>query len=151
MERAARAAQLGLRGFIAFILFATAIGKLLDVAGFAGVIATYHTLPAWSHLPMAWLIPLGELLLAGWLVWGERLRQAALASALMHAGYTAWTGLALLRGLSIANCGCFGVFLARPLTSDTVVEDAVMVGASLLLAVLAPRGERAFSGQAQPL
>lgn len=39
----------------------------------------------------------------------------------------------LWRGLAIANCGCFGVFLARPLTAQTVVEDVVMLGMSLLV------------------
>jgi hypothetical protein len=136
-----------LRLFVALVLLSTAIGKLLDVEGFAGVIATYQLLPAWVLLPLAWLIPLGELVLGAWIVLGARLRWAALGSVAMHAGYTAWTGLALVRGLVIANCGCFGVFWARPLTMDTVIEDGVMVLVSVGLAVLAPseKGRPLFS------
>ncbi|MBC8645596.1 MAG: hypothetical protein H7X85_00410, partial [Thermoanaerobaculia bacterium] len=41
------------------------------------------------------------------------------------------------RGIAVPNCGCFGVFLARPLTWGTVLEDGGMVAASLALAALA--------------
>jgi len=41
--------------------------------------------------------------------------------------------ITLWREIEIANCGCFGVFLARPLTAQTVAEDAAMLGLSLLV------------------
>ena len=72
-----------------------------------------------------------------WLLAGWRLRSAALASAVMHAAYGTWAGVTLARGISVPNCGCFGVFLTRPLTWGTVLEDGVMVAASLALAGLA--------------
>ena len=48
--------------------------------------------------------------------------------------------ITLWRGLALANCGCFGVFLARPLTRQTVLEDVVMLGLSLLVRWQAHRG-----------
>jgi len=30
------------------------------------------------------------------------------------------------------NCGCFGVFWARPLSGATLIEDLVMAGLSIL-------------------
>jgi hypothetical protein len=41
--------------------------------------------------------------------------------------------------LKLSNCGCFGVFLARPLDWGTVVEDGVMAALSAALLLLARR------------
>jgi len=125
-------------GFV-LLLLATALGKLLDVPGFAGVLATYRALPGPLLLPAALALALVELALAAWLAWGARLPLAAGATALLHALYLAWLGAAWLRGLDIPNCGCFGVFLARPLTGWTLVEGTAL----LLAAVLLLRGARA--------
>jgi hypothetical protein len=57
----------------------------------------------------------------------------------MHALYAAWSAVSVLRGLKLPNCGCFGVFLVRPLGWSTVFEDLVLVGASLGLWVLVRR------------
>jgi hypothetical protein len=129
--------RFGLRLFIALILLATAVGKLLDVPGFAQVIGTYRVFPDFALTPLAWAIPLGEVVLGAWLLLGRGLFTAALSSAAMHAGYAAWAALALIRGLAIKNCGCFGVFFQRPLTPTTVLEDAVMVALSVALFALA--------------
>lgn len=134
-----------LRGFLRFtiagVLAATAIGKLLDVPGFARVLGTYRAFSDGLLLPLAWSIPAGELALAAWLVAGRRLYSAALASAAVHAVYAAWSAVAIARGLKLDNCGCFGVFLARPLNWGTVAEDGVMVILSFVLAGVA-RGKR---------
>jgi hypothetical protein len=61
----------------------------------------------------------------------------------MHALYALWSAVSVLRGLKLPNCGCFGVFLARPLGWSTAVEDLVLVGASLGLWILVRR--RAWS------
>jgi hypothetical protein len=89
-------------------------------------------------------IPVFELLLALWLFSGRRLAGAAAASIAMHLVYAAWSAASLLRGLELANCGCFGVFLARPLSWVTVLEDLVLAGLSawLLTAARAPRSGR---------
>jgi hypothetical protein len=56
----------------------------------------------------------------------------------MHLLYAAWSA-AVLRGLKLANCGCFGVSFARPLGWSTVVEDGGMTVLSLALYALARR------------
>ena len=136
-ERLKTGARTALRFLIAALLLATAAGKLLDLRGFASVLETYRALPEHALLPLAVLVPLLEVALAAWLLAGRRLRSAALASAAMHAAYGIWAGVTLARGVSVPNCGCFGVFLTRPLTWGTVLEDGVMVAASLGLAALA--------------
>jgi methylamine utilization protein MauE len=128
-----------LRTAIGTILLATAVGKLLDVGGFAKVLGTYEVFPEGVLFPLALAVPLVELALAVWLYSGRALVGAALASVAMHGAYVAWSWAALARGLHLSNCGCFGVFLARPLTRSTVVEDAVLAAASLVLLAVARR------------
>lgn len=130
-------ARRSLQAFLVFLLAVTGVAKLIDVSSFAAVLETYQVLPTRMLLPVALLVPLLELLLAGWLLSGRALERAALASALLHLSYAGWAGLALLRGVEVPNCGCFGAFLARPLNGWTLVEDFVMVAVSLTLAALA--------------
>ena len=118
-----------LRSFIAGILLMTGFAKALDLVGFAQVIGTYEVFPDVFLLPIAVSMVLVEVILGACLLLGRNLvRDAAIATAL-HGLFMLWAILALLRGLDIANCGCFGVFLVRPLTWGTVIEDAVMVAA----------------------
>ncbi len=130
---------------IASILLATGIGKLLDVPGFIEVTKAYQVFP---HEPLPFIavsMVLIELKLSETLFRGTRLFEAALCSIALHLIFTIWSAIALLRGLAISNCGCFGVFWARPLTWLTVFEDIIMVGASYGLAYLAHKDSRPFN------
>lgn len=139
-ERAgARLAATILRCAIGSILLASAVGKLLDLPGFAAVLGSYDALPGWALTPAAGAIVAAELLLAAWLFSGRRLAEAALAAGAMHVAYAGWAATALARGLVLPNCGCFGVFFPRPLTRSTVLEDLGIAGACLVLYGLARR------------
>jgi hypothetical protein len=137
--RGARALARFLRFAIGAILLATAVGKLLDIPGFARVLGTYNAFVPGALVPIAVAVPLAELALAFWLFSGRNVAASALTSAAMHALYAAWSAVSVLRGLKLPNCGCFGVFLVRPLGWSTVFEDLVLVGASLGLWVLVRR------------
>lgn len=126
-----------LRGFFAVLMLATAVGKLLDMPGFYAVLRTYQALPEVLIVPSAWAITALELVLAAWLVVGRWLKLAALAVVATHTMYLAWITTAWLRGLQLDNCGCFGVFLARPLTAQTIVEDLVLLLAAVALLLAA--------------
>lgn len=107
------------------------MGKALDVPGFVGVMRTYELGLAEETL---WAVAAGvtlfELGLGCWILSGRRLRLASLLSAAMHFGYLILLTDALRRGLELENCGCFGVFLARPLEWYTPLEDAALFVAS---------------------
>lgn len=124
-----------LRLFIAVVLLTTGLGKALDIPGFVEVLITYQALADW----MLYLVALGmtttELIISFWLFSGRLVFWAALASLGLHVVFTLWTAVTFLRGLDIPNCGCFGVFFARPLDGWTIVEDLVMVVFSGLLIV----------------
>lgn len=109
----------------------------MDVPGFIEVLNTYQFFPDWTLPVIAVLLILFELRLAEWFLFGKNIVVAALLSVLLHSGFTLFSAITLLRGLELPNCGCFGVFLARPLTWWTVVEDLVLVGMSFCLMVLA--------------
>ena len=123
----------GLRGLFALLMLATAAGKLLDMPGFYAIVASYRSLPAMLVAPSAWALTLAELGLAIWLGSGRRLAQAALVLIAMHAMYFGWTLAALLRGLALSNCGCFGVYWGRPLTAWSPIEDLVLMTLAVLL------------------
>ena len=132
----------GLAGLLAF----TGVAKLLDVPGFVQVLSTYQALPPWALWPVALACGLVELRLAEWLASGQRLPQAALASLVLHSAFACWSAFTLLRGIAVPNCGCFGVFWARPLAWLTVSEDLVLVLCSWALyrlGILSPSPHRA--------
>ncbi|MDQ6892012.1 MAG: hypothetical protein M3167_04960 [Acidobacteriota bacterium] len=141
-----RLARKALRFFIGTVLVVTAVGKLLDLSGFARVIGTYRVFADAVLFPLAVVVPVAELVLGVWLFSGRRPFSAAMAAFTMHVAYAAWSASALARGLKLSNCGCFGVFLPRPLGWSTVVEDLVM---ALLCGTLAALSRSALSSAAR--
>ena len=139
-----------LRYFIASVLLLSGLGKLLDVPGFVQVLITYHAIPAWGLHLVAVTLVLVELRISVWFFRESTLVAGALGSLVLHSIFTLWTVVTLWRGVSVPNCGCFGVFFVRPLTGWTVVEDLVLVIASFYLLRLAiKRGENhRFQGSA---
>jgi hypothetical protein len=121
---------------IGLILLATSIGKMLDVQGFIAVLRTYDTFAEVTLSVVALIFVISELKVAELLLFGHKLVWGAAASVAMHLFFTAGATLSMIRGLDIPNCGCFGVFLARPLTWGTVVEDLIMLTASVVLFIL---------------
>ncbi|MBT4260276.1 MAG: hypothetical protein HOD90_10255 [Nitrospina sp.] len=138
---ASKKIELGLRYFIASVLFLTGIGKLLDVPGFIEVIDTYKIIPTFLQSAIAVSMVLVELKIAENLFRKINLKITALAATALHICFTLLATLTLLRGIEVPNCGCFGVFWARPLTIITVAEDVFMVGLCALLLKLLKRKE----------
>jgi uncharacterized membrane protein YphA (DoxX/SURF4 family) len=125
--------RLCLRCLFVLLLAASAGGKLADMPGFYAVVDSYRLLPL-SLLPAAaWALTLTELTLAAWLAAGKAMPAAAAALVGLHALYLFWLASALWRGLALPNCGCFGVYFARPLTGWRLVEDAVLLALACLL------------------
>lgn len=132
-----------LRIGVGLIVFGAGLGKLLDVAGFVEVMRTYHLFPEWSLWYGAVGAVVFELSLGAWLLSGWRMPTAALLAGAMHLGYAVLLTVSWLRGLQLENCGCFGVFLARPLRWYSPLEDMALAGLSVALFGLARgRGRR---------
>lgn len=121
------------RWFVGGVLIATGIGKALDMPGFVGVLAAYDLLPSWGTIALAYSLPFIELATGFCLLTQWWVRPAAWTAVGLHVILLSAVLITRWRGLEIANCGCFGVFLARPLGTQTVVEDTVMLALSLLV------------------
>lgn len=129
-----------LKTFFILLLLSTAIGKLLDIPGFADVIGTYQFgLSGVIATGLALAISLFELQLALFMLRKPLSLLIGFLLTLMHSGYTLLAIITLSRGIEIENCGCFGVFLARPMTNITVVEDLVLTAMSALYWYLSMR------------
>jgi len=137
--RAATWGRLAVRILIGTIVLGAGVGKALDLPGWVRVLDTYRILPEGGLWPVAVLVILVELALGGVLLAGWRLPAAAVLSVAMHLGYAVLMLVSLYRGLELGNCGCFGVFLARPLTWITPIEDLIVAALSWLLWLLARR------------
>ena len=141
LDQFAPGSRIALRVFFAVLLVVTGVAKLLDMAGFYDIVRSYQSLPELVVPTASWLLALGELVMAVWLLARYRPRWAAVTVVLLHLMYLGWLLLALLRGLEISNCGCFGVFWARPLTWYSPLEDLVLVGLAILYWWLLPQDE----------
>lgn len=126
-----------LRLVLGVLITAAGIGKLADIPGFVTVIHTYKFhLPSSIVWPIAIIVTGIELIIGILILSGSHLRTAALWSIIMHGGYFILLTVTLLRKLELKNCGCFGVFLARPLRWYTPLEDLILVALSCSLFVL---------------
>lgn len=124
----------GLRYFLAVLFLATAIGKLLDNRGFAEVIATYQfAIPRELLLPAGLTVSLAELWIGRQLLLGRAIAHNALLTLSFHLAYAGLASLTLARGIPLDNCGCFGVFWARPLRIWTVAEDLALAAVSWIV------------------
>jgi hypothetical protein len=123
-----------LRFLFAAVLLVTGIAKLLDIQGFAAVVATYRVLPSVLLVPAALALALTEIGVGIWLTTRRLPRLAASATVTLHLIYLAWLTLAYARGLELPNCGCYGVYFPHALSLATIGEDVLMlVAAGVLL------------------
>ncbi len=107
---------------------ASALGKSLDLPGFTEVLVTYQAFPPWSLWPLTLLITVVEWILGLLILSGRRLREAASFAMCLNGAYALWMTATLLRGLELANCGCFGRFFPQPLRWHSPLEDLVLAG-----------------------
>jgi Methylamine utilisation protein MauE len=119
------------RYFFVLLLSMSACGKLANMDGFFDVVATYDVFPIILIPWVAWSLALLELALAIWLLTAKQIKIAATCLIALHFVYLIWLLAALLRGLHIPNCGCFGVYFPRPLTVFTLLEDLALLGLSV--------------------
>jgi hypothetical protein len=135
-----RALGASARWLLVLIFAATSLGKLVDIQGFGRVLDDYRILPAAATAPVGLALALAELAVALGLSWHRSLRLAAVGGLVLALGNALLLSVTLLRGIHLANCGCFGVYWARPLRPWTPLEDLVLAGLALL--VLAMPGAR---------
>ena len=101
-----------LRIIIGSIFLVSSLGKLLaPYQNFQYVIQAYQVLPSWAEVLTAQVFPwieffVGILVLLGlWTAWGLR------GALILFGTFVVVVGQALIRGLPLENCGCFGEWI----------------------------------------
>ncbi|NBY18819.1 DoxX family membrane protein [bacterium] len=124
---------------LGLLFLTTSLGKLLDNRGFSEVLRTYQLFPASLLMPLALSISLSEFFLGSWIILNLKTRLCANIALAINIFYLLLAVATNLRGLKLPNCGCFGVFLARPMTWMTVIEDIIVVFFSTTYVLLVRR------------
>ena len=121
-----------LRIFIGSIFLVSSLGKLLSpYQNFLYIIQAYQVLPSWGEVLVAQIFPWIELMVGGFVFLGLWTPWVLRGAAVLFGIFVVVVGQALIRGLPLENCGCFGSWIH--LKPQTVI---IMDSASLLLVVL---------------
>ena len=109
--------------FVGLVLVSTGLGKLLDLPGFVHFVAQYDLMPSAGDHLVAYTLPFVELATGACLLARFQLRTAAASAVVLHVLLVSVVAVTLWRGIHLDNCGCFGVFLVRPLGPQTFEYD----------------------------
>lgn len=135
------------RWLLGAIFIVSALGKIVDPAGFADSIAAYRLLPLYTVNVFALILPWVELLVGFSLINGVAFQSAALIAAIMNVIFIAAVASAMARGLDI-DCGCFTVAESK-VGWEIIVRDVVFLAISLLVlfnrSTDSPKSESCFS------
>lgn len=138
--------RLGLRLLLGGVFIYAGTLKIISPQPFADSIATFRLLPAPFIDLLALGLPIFEVVVGGLLLFGIRVRAAALGVLMMTGVFALALASALVRGLPV-DCGCFGSGAA------SVTQSWVSLGRDLLLGAAAwvlywqnPHGNRPSNG-----
>ena len=122
----AAASLLAVRVLLASVFIASGFEKLNSpVQNFAAVIEKYQFIPAPLLSATAHAVPWIELVLGVLFALGLWTRASLLGLWVMNTGFIVLIGSALVRKLSIDECGCFGTAVSVPLPV-TLALDCVL-------------------------
>ncbi|WP_267241652.1 MauE/DoxX family redox-associated membrane protein [Streptomyces sp. PR69] len=118
-----------LRIVLGALYAAMAAGQLASVREMPGILAAYGLVHGAAATALAAGLIAGELVCAAWFL--GRPRSRASAPVWVFTGVAlVWALLAaqaFARGLTVANCGCFGVYLTQRLSWFVLVQDALLL------------------------
>lgn len=130
---------------VGVLFVAAGAAKLLEPGSFTATLLAYQVLPVGLIRPLALTLPWLEVLLGAYLLVGLFTRMAAWAAIAFLLVFIGAIGQALLRGISLQDCGCFGSLTTQlPWLSPVLggadagagdlVRDAVYVLLALVVA-----------------
>lgn len=128
-----------------FFLFRLLLGGLFILSGaekllnhyqnFLYVVQSYSFLPPALEKLIAFIVPWVELILGLFLVLGLWLRYSLSALLLLILGFIVVVAQAILRGLPLDECGCFGSLITfRP--EQVILLDSVLLFLTVILLLL---------------
>jgi uncharacterized membrane protein YphA (DoxX/SURF4 family) len=137
---------LGARLAVGAIFVLAGVTKLVNPGTFSATLLAYDVLPIGLIRPVALILPWIEVVTGLYLLIGLFTRAAAWVAIGLLAIFVLAIGQALLRGLSLEDCGCFGsitsalpalqyVLGGSSLGPLDVLRDAVYAALALLVAL----------------
>ncbi|MGH3645836.1 MAG: MauE/DoxX family redox-associated membrane protein [Micromonosporaceae bacterium] len=124
-----------LRIILGAVFLGMAVGQVVSWREMPEILAAYQAAPAPMLLPLAVALLVGEAVTGVWFL--ARPRAQSLTPVWVYTAVSlVWAALgvqAYLRGLDVANCGCFGVYLTQRLSLFVLAQDALLLGYAALL------------------
>lgn len=125
------------------------LDKVQAPGAFADAIRAFHLLPPELVLPLAFILPWLELLVAAYLLLGFMTRPATIGAGLLLLGFVVALGSSLATGNTNHACGCFGsggtvnpilAFLSggSTITWWDLIRDLLLIGLVALVLVCGP-------------
>ena len=104
---------------------------------FLYVVQNYDFLPATLASLAAHTMPWVEFLVGVFMVTGLWTKQALVAACLLFLSFMGVVGQALVRGLEISECGCFGGLISFPLTAVFILDSIGLLVTIVLISQIA--------------
>ncbi|MER5216863.1 MauE/DoxX family redox-associated membrane protein [Streptomyces sp. NPDC002838] len=140
-----------LRLVLGVLMAAMALGQLASFDAMPGILTAYGVTGGAASTALAVVLIAAEAVVGVWFL--ARPRSKAVVPVWLYTVVSlVWALLAVqayARGLSVSNCGCFGIHLAQPLRWFVLVEDALMLLYAWLL-LRAARGRPRAPGDSTP-
>jgi uncharacterized membrane protein YphA (DoxX/SURF4 family) len=129
--------QAALSAVVGYVFAASALPKLHHPRGFVLAVIEYRVLPPRLSWIAARAIPPLELLATLLLLTGSAVRVAATLLIALLGGFIVAIGINIARGRSL-DCHCFGKAHSRTVGWRVLFEDALLLGACVVIAALTP-------------
>jgi hypothetical protein len=124
-----------LRAILGALYTAMALGQVASWTRMPAILDAYRLTHGAGSLVLAVALVVGELVCGLWLV--ARARSPALAPVWVYTAVSGvWATLgvqAVLRGLTVTNCGCFGVYLRQRLSWLVLAQDMLLLVYAVVL------------------
>jgi thiol-disulfide isomerase/thioredoxin/uncharacterized membrane protein YphA (DoxX/SURF4 family) len=121
------------RLLLALVFALAAVGKLLDRAGSRQAVADFGV-PDGVASPVAALLPVAELAVAGSLLMPASARWGALGAFVLLGLFVAAIARSVIRG-EAPDCHCFGVLHSEPAGWRTLARNALLTGVAAFVAI----------------
>ncbi len=123
-----------IRILLGLVFLVSGLEKVISpYQNFLYVLQSYQVLPGWAETIVARVFPWLELFVGLFVTLGLWCRAALGALMTMCAVFIATVGQALLRGLELDQCGCFGEWISIPPGQILIFDSALLLLAVLLL------------------
>jgi len=123
-----------LRAVIAGVFILSGAEKLISpYQNFLYVVQGYELFNGIFDQAIAFIMPWIELILGVFVLFGLWLKTSLRLTLVLIVGFIIIVSQAILRGLPIEECGCFGDLLSLPLNYIIIFDSALFVITSLLL------------------